>query len=128
MGREIYDKDGNLLDDEICPDGGKVVVSMPFMDHALWRAFADSGEKPLVHDGMGNPAGFRAGYAFCDEFDCIRAEAYHGFKRRLADAWRLPMAPEEHNRKECNEPQHITDAEQAWEQMRQNLQNAWRRR
>jgi hypothetical protein len=42
-----------------------------------------------VHDGMGNPAGYRAGPAFCDEVDQIRAQAWVDHNLGQAEQWKV---------------------------------------
>jgi len=128
----IIDEDDNLLEgDDLVPDGGTVRVPMPFMDHAmnetLKRAFGMKSSAPVIHDGMGNPAGYRAGYAFCEEFDDIRAKGRLDYCKKLADAWRHPTPQREGDRQD-KRSQRLTDGEAAWNDMRVCLSNAWRKK
>jgi hypothetical protein len=98
----IFDVHGRPLDDDetVVPPGGFVRVELPWMDGMARRAaqaFAaldGDGGLPRIHDGMGNPAGFRPGYAFVDRtpadqgmYEDMRVK----FAARLSEAWRRPQ-------------------------------------
>src|SRR5262249_32061693 len=95
---------------------------------AIRRAFADA-DQPFIHDGMGNPAGFRAGYAFCETFDDIRAKGRLDYVKGLSDAWRNPNPSRETpDNKERDGRQQFDDVEAAYNDMCVRLANAWRRK
>ena len=130
--RQVLDENGNPIEVNVVPPGGRVSVEMMLMDglnsDAIRRAFADA-DKPFIHDGMGNPAGYRAGYAFCEHFDDIRAKGRLDYVKQLSDAYRNPSAPDkEPDNKERDGRQQLTDAQIAWNEMNQRLANAWRRK
>ena len=132
--RQVLDENGNPIEVNVVPPGGRVSVEMMLMDglnsDAIRRAFADA-DKPFIHDGMGNPAGYRAGYAFCEHFDDIRAKGRLDYVKQLSDAWRNPSAPrEEHSRDQGDSKvrQQFDDAEAAYNDMCVRLSNAWRRK
>ena len=132
--RQVLDENGNPIDADVVPPGGRVSVEMMLMDglnsEAIRRAFADA-DKPFIHDGMGNPAGYRAGYAFCEHFDDIRAKGRLDYVKQLSDAWRNPGAPrKEHSRVQGDNKgrQQFDDAEAAYNDMCVRLGNAWRRK
>jgi hypothetical protein len=131
MQRQVLDENGNPIESDVVPPGGRVSVEMMLMDglnsDALRRAFADA-DKPFIHDGMGNPAGFRAGYAFCEHFDDIRAKGRLDYVKQLSDAYRNPSAPREESSRVNKGRQQLTDAEAAWNEMNVRLANAWRRK
>jgi hypothetical protein len=94
----IYDRYGNIVeDDDIVPEGGTLRVPIPFMDAlsaATRRVFAGADAAlPVVHDGLGNPAGHRAGFVFGPaELRDDAAAAYAERSALLNDAWRSPSA------------------------------------
>ena len=130
----VLDENGEPIESNVVPPGGRISVEMMLMDglnsEAIRRAFADA-DKPFIHDGMGNPAGYRAGYAFCEHFDDIRAKGRLDYVKQLSDAWRNPSAPrEEHSRVQGDSKvrQQFDDAEAAYNDMCVRLSNAWRRK
>jgi hypothetical protein len=103
---------------------------------------------PMVRDGYGAPAGHRPGYAFAANDARLRdvtAEAYEERCAHLADAWRHRAQPHEEaelvvRSTISNAPlradtqgrtpdatQLTSDAEQAWQDKKQRLEQAWRR-
>jgi hypothetical protein len=62
------------------------------------REIARSSSRPSraarIVDALGQPAGFRQGYAFLTDKsgDDARAEAYLAHKQQVTDAWRKPLA------------------------------------
>ena len=131
MQHRILDENGNPIESNVVPPGGRISVEMMLMDglnsDAIRRAFADA-DKPFIHDGMGNPAGFRAGYAFCEHFDDIRAQGRLDYVKGLSDAYRNPPPQEKREPSERDGRQQLTDAEVAWNEMNVRLANAWRRK
>lgn len=93
MSGVIYDEFGDeVLDDDIVPDRGKVIVPALLMDHA--RRFGDGGV-PKIHDGLGGTAtlGHRPGYAFpvtTPLQDGQREDMLQRRKEMLSEAWRNP--------------------------------------
>jgi hypothetical protein len=135
----IYDRDGNPLEDaDIVPDGGTLRVPVSFLDSndslaARLRALSPQARNALglpphpypVHDGMGGPGGFRAGYSFLSgelgaAGERAKAEAYAAFKDRLSNAWRQPAKVAAHHDGDYR------DRESAYAAYKQRLSNAWR--
>ena len=90
----VYDRNGNVVEDDVVPDGGTVRVPIPFMDalSLATRRALDAVSPPVLHDGLGNPACHRAGFVFGpDELRRDAVAAYADLKRQLADAWRSPL-------------------------------------
>src|SRR5262245_16133302 len=89
----IIDRYGRTIEDEnIVPDGGRIRVPMPFMDHLppeVRRAFGLCDAS--VHDGMGHPAGHKPGYVFGADRSCY-LDAREQYIRELRDAWRPKAA------------------------------------
>jgi hypothetical protein len=130
----IYDRHGNVVDDDVVPEGGTLRVPIPFMDALsapMQRAFADAA-LPAVRDGLGNPAGHRTGFVFGPrELTADAATAYSGFKARLADAWRSPSArtrsAPRHGEDDRNDDREsVTDAAAAYADYCTRVANAWR--
>src|SRR5262245_10690391 len=127
----IVDRNGFPIDDDVVPDGGALRVPLPYMDHMaqeVRRALQD--EKPVLHDGMGNPAGYRAGYVFGDDqSERRRANARALYIRELQDAWRSkPRQPKPANASPTdNELSTTGDARvDAYSDYKQRIANAWR--
>jgi hypothetical protein len=101
----IVDRNGYSIDDDVVPDGGALRVPMPFMDalgEATRRVARGDAALPPVYDGLGNPAGHRAGFVFGpDELTADAAAAYAEFKARLADAWRQPASLRRSHERRC---------------------------
>ena len=120
LGATIIDRHGRTIEDEdIVPDGGRVRVALPFMDHLppeVRRAFGLCDAR--VHDGMGHPAGHKPGYIFGGDRSSYSNAREH-YIRELQDAWRPKPA-------DANE-RSVTDAiGDAYTEYRQRMANAWR--
>src|SRR5262245_58975445 len=131
MPNQILDENGNPIETNVVPPGGCITVEMMLMDvlnsDAIRRAFADA-DKPFIHDGQGFPAGYRAGYAFCEHFDDIRAKGRLDYVKNLSDAWRNPNPSQETPDRTERSGQQFDDTEAANNDMRVRLSNAWRRK
>ena len=100
----MYDKHGNLIDDDVLPDGGKVVVPMRFADawhremHAhltdspavVTDALGDSSVAALSRPGSGFVTGGTRGVEFAQRItaDHMRAEALADSIRETSNAWK----------------------------------------
>jgi hypothetical protein len=137
----IFDRDGQPIevDDDIIPDGATLRVPMPFMDSAvsaaLHAAFGDAAfdsAKPL-HDGMGNPAGYKPGFAYGGPVaDHARAHtARQAYVDAVTSAWRDPpplqVPPSGHSNalKPAPKPPQ-RDGHRAWQAYVARTANAWK--
>src|SRR5262249_41165424 len=123
-------------DDEMVRDGESVRVPMFLMDK-VQRAVATIGQR--LHDGMGNPAGRKRGYALGGNAEQrqLAAEAYDERTTRLQNAWRSPAGAAERNeaqleawRRPGARPSLSQDAAvdrtAAYAAYVQRMENAWR--
>ena len=129
MRNDAYD------DDRIVRDGERVKVRLDLMD-SVQRAVATDGLR--LHDGTGNPAGHKRGYAFGGNAEQRqRAAAYAERTTRLQNAWRSPAEAAERIETQL-EAWHkpgarpglrqdaATDRVAAHAAYVQRIQNAWR--
>jgi hypothetical protein len=87
---QIRRKNGTIEvvdDDYILASGESIVLPFQFRDEGQRAVAATTGL--VLHDGMGNPAGYKPGYVFADADDgCADADAaYSQYCRDLQDAW-----------------------------------------
>ena len=124
LGATIIDRHGRTIEDEdIVPDGGRVRVALPFMDHLppeVRRALGLCDAS--VHDGMGHPAGHKPGYIFGGDRSSYSNAREH-YIRELQDAWRSKRI----EASSTNERSTSGDAKvDAYTEYRQRISNAWR--
>jgi hypothetical protein len=114
----------NEDDDDILRDGERFRVPLEAMD-GVQRAVA--GAQHALHDGMGNPAGYKPGYVFSDDQDALARseEAYCAYNERVTAAWRQEKpSPQD----KPSAPETTGDAlADARAQYVNRLTNAWRR-
>jgi hypothetical protein len=131
----IIDRDGNpVADHDIVPDGATLRVPMSFMDRAalaaLHKAYPDGGA-PL-HDGMGNPAGFKPGFAYRGHVPFAHHEraghARQAYLDALTQAWKNPPAEIKPPAPKPSPPppQRAGDGHRVWQNYVANLSTAWK--
>jgi hypothetical protein len=121
MAKQVrkLDRHGRPLpdDDDIIPDGGRIRVPLPFMDHLsaeMRRALglADGGT-----DVQGFIPGHRPGFAVAAVKDEAARDKYI---RNVGDAWKNPTSGQPTPRPSAQE------AEQAYRAYVDRISNAWR--
>ena len=120
------DRHGRPLpdDDDIIPDGGRVRVALPFMDHLsveMRRALglADGGT-----DMQGFIPGHRPGFAVAAVKDEAARDKYI---RNVGDAWKNPPPEQPTQPLASSSPRpSAQDAEQAYRAYVDRISNAWR--
>ena len=149
---EITDKFGRrrlARKGEVPADGETIHFNATLMDAMARVMMTDSTEPdPTIRDGYGSAAGHRPGYAFAPPDVRLRQDAIQAYEERcerLQDAWRhrdqphsaepelmaggqidLPRRTDASGRTP-EATQLTTDAEQAWQDKKQRLEQAWRR-
>jgi hypothetical protein len=124
-----FDRHGSPLDDDedIIPDGGRIRVPMPFMDHHLSpevrRAFGLADQDNL--DPQGFLRGHRPGFAPTPKTDAA-IKAYENRSQRLQDAWKHPAPVQAKPPAPAGARSSAHDAGAAYERRNKWLQNAWR--
>jgi hypothetical protein len=121
---EMYDRNGNLIDNQIVPDGGRLRVPQMMMDAATIdiaeitrRAMAN--QQPPLHAPGFVPV------SLTDAEIEARELARDQRKSKLSDAWRNPPAIDASLAKK-DEATPATDSEARYAARDKRLENAWR--
>lgn len=142
----VVDRYGRPIDpdDDIVPDGCSVRVPMPFMDSLsarTSRAFARDSNRPLVLDLMGQPAGHRPGYLVqADQYRDYEPpdttddagqltqgeQARRRYMQRMSEAWKTETYAKAHRPRPGGLPSRDSDPDDAYENFKHRLSNAWR--
>lgn len=121
-----FDRHGRPLQDDIIPDGGRVRVALPFMDHLsmeMRRALA-----LMIDDGT-DVQGFIPGHRPGSNVRVTTDEsARDEYIRRINDAWKNPPTEQPTQRTTPSSPPKpsMHDAEQAYRAYVDRISNAWR--
>ena len=142
----IIDAHGNVIEDDIVPDGGRISVALRFMDHLPPEA---QRALPQLHEGMTGPPsgaardgqgfvrGHRPGFADVEHGvytygeESPAAKARKKWLERLGEAWRWPAPPlmpltHDAQPKPAPKPAPQRDREAAWSAYVERTANAWR--
>jgi hypothetical protein len=121
---EMYDKDGNLIDNQIVPDGGRLRVPQMMMDAATIdiaeitrRAMADQ-QQPLHAPGF-------VPVSLTDAEIESKEMKRDARKAALSNAWKNPPAIDPTLAKK-DEAAPATDSEARYLARDRRLENAWR--
>jgi hypothetical protein len=122
-----FDRHGRPLpdDDDIIPDGGRIRVALPFMDHVsmeMRRALS-------LADGGTDVQGFISGHRPGSAVAAVKDEAARDkYIRNIGDAWKNPPAEQRTQRTTPSSPPKPSthDAEQAYRAYVDRISNAWR--
>jgi hypothetical protein len=121
-----FDRHGRPLpdDEDVIPDGGRIRVPLPFMDHLsveMWRALSlsDGG-----NDLQGFIPGHRPGFAVAAVTD---EAARDNYIRRISDAWKNPPAEQLTQPLASSSPRsNAQDAKQSYRAYVDRISKAWR--
>jgi len=137
----IIDAHGNVIEDDIVPDGGRISVALRFMDHlppeaqrALQQLHEGMTGPPsgAARDGQGFVRGHRPGFADVEHGvytageESPAAKARKAWLKRLGEAWRYPppkLMPLHDRQPDNSKPR---DGEAAWQAYINRTANAWR--
>jgi hypothetical protein len=131
---EIIDKHGRrrrARRDEVPADGETIHVPVQFMDAAA-RVTRDAlAQKYGWHDHQPPQGGFRRGYAFADttpprNVQDAAAKAYEAKRAYLQNAWRKNHQDAADDDALLPTQDARADANQAWLDKKERLQNGWR--
>jgi hypothetical protein len=118
---EMDDEDFEIVDGRpVLKDGRRFCTPMIAMDE-LQKAVAG-----VLHDGLGNPAGYKNGYVFSSNDEAAqaaRAEAYAAYDEQLVNAWR--NAP---SSTPATSPATVDERKDPYSTYDRKLVNAWRDR
>jgi hypothetical protein len=94
--KEMFDRYGNPIEDDVLPDGGSVRVPMLLMDGSTVELEDWQREIVWAHRfGLDDAADLhRPGPRRCsDEGTAAKARAYADSVQNLQDAWKVPLTP-----------------------------------
>ena len=112
-------------DDPVLKPGQTLRVPVRFVDSATRAQWDALHSRPIMfgaqklHDGMGNPAGYKRGFAFGGDRSASEA-AREARIAEMRDAWRKD--------EQRSLPEEQRTAADAYEQKCKRLANAWRQR